>query len=348
MIEFKHDIEQVFLFLDRSCNLNCKYCFQKHFDKTPNLQINPDVLKFLKYLRQKNNFIVTLYGGEFFNNPNSISVLKQIGDMGIRLEVISNGKLLNDELINLFNKYKVCLNLSWDGQNSIYTRNYNFFDKNTDLFLKLKTVPRINSIITKYTYPLDIIKDVEVISNKYKEIYNQDVRFHLNMLFNNGLSEEMQDIDINRIYNEMYEVTKRYIDDKFNNKTTLITNCLDPILLRNAYDYYVNSKGELKDSFKCMDGKVNLTLDILGNLYECCDFKTKLCTIYDTYDTYYDKLQCKERDQRCNNCEVVGFCCGFCKLIPEEFKEWHCKVRKSFLKGIMDALNNEYNSRNRS
>lgn len=106
------------------CNLSCEYCFEKSGRKT--FIMSKEILEkgidlLFKNAKKTNSKRVNilLFGGEPLMQPK---VIKQIFDYGLKLEeltdikftsdIITNGTLMNDEIFELFKKYKDKVRLS--------------------------------------------------------------------------------------------------------------------------------------------------------------------------------------------------------------------------------------------
>ena len=166
-------IDRACISLNSRCNLKCIYCHFAEKKNNPDAKMNefsPDEAKVFcanLYLYIKSNnldhFKLGIVGS---GEPLlSFAVLKAIVDYFfnsdirdvIKLYVISNGTLLNEEIVGFFYNHRdiVELDISLDGSPEINLRLRGFYP-NFDVYKKyFKEMPRINAVVTK-----------EIIKNK--------------------------------------------------------------------------------------------------------------------------------------------------------------------------------------
>lgn len=118
------DIQAVNVCMSETCNLKCSYCFFHGgtFDKSGAKMISFDTLKDAYHMIQKYSKTglktIGFYGGEPLMN---FSVIKQFVEYvndrndSISWGIITNGTILNDEMISFFNKYRFYVSVSLDG-----------------------------------------------------------------------------------------------------------------------------------------------------------------------------------------------------------------------------------------
>ncbi|WP_238915816.1 radical SAM protein [Clostridium sp. YIM B02555] len=117
------------------CNLNCKYCYENSQRKSKTIKKTYDIEKIIKSIEREGEPFV-LFGGEPLLMP--ISDLETLFEIGLkkfgRNQIQTNGILINDRHIELFNRYNVDVGISIDGpdelndlrwQNSIKTTREN-------------------------------------------------------------------------------------------------------------------------------------------------------------------------------------------------------------------------------
>ena len=97
----------IVVFLGKKCNLNCIYCVQ-HKDSITNIDYgdNTDyVIDFINSICNNHDFYISVgfYGGEpllYFQKMKKITEKTTANEY----RVISNGKELNNQIVNFFNK----------------------------------------------------------------------------------------------------------------------------------------------------------------------------------------------------------------------------------------------------
>lgn len=169
-------IDRACISLNARCNLNCVYC---HFAAKKN---NSEAKANEFSCQEVRSFCQNLY---FYIKDHNISLFK-LGIVGagepllsfsqlktmvdffdgsdlrdkIRMYTISNGTLLNDEIVNYFFNHKeaVELNISLDGDESINRRLRGSFPDLTKYLEKFGFMPKINAVVTK-----DVINNQDMV-----------------------------------------------------------------------------------------------------------------------------------------------------------------------------------------
>ena len=160
-------IDRVCISLNARCNLKCVYC---HFANKKNNgssklnefrveNINIVCTNIYKYIKENNIqfFKIGIVGsGEpllSFNSLRAIVCYFANSDLNkrVKMYVISNGVLLNDEVVEFFYKYKdiIELNISLDGDYEINTKLRGCFPDLTLYRKKFGEMPKINAVVTK-------------------------------------------------------------------------------------------------------------------------------------------------------------------------------------------------------
>lgn len=94
--------------ITHKCNLRCIHCYQEDYNKDLNLQeIKSIFYNYLEYLKVNNyKGHINITGGEPFLHPDFFEVLKLFDDNNISFGILTNGTLLNDEIMKKLIKYK--------------------------------------------------------------------------------------------------------------------------------------------------------------------------------------------------------------------------------------------------
>ncbi len=133
------------LVLGLDCNCHCSYCYQDIIkEKSSKLLRKKDLNRIVKYIRKqykKNPYTaITFFGGEPLLYMDDIQyLLVQLSDTPLYKRIFTNGFLLNQDIVNLFNKNHVAVFISNDGPDSYNTRGY-------DILRDYKKVRLLNQI----------------------------------------------------------------------------------------------------------------------------------------------------------------------------------------------------------
>ena len=332
------NFDTIYLMLGFDCNASCKYCLQKGIQKSLSTEINEDIIDFISSFNNK-NFLVTFIGGEPLLYWDKIKyIVQKVHNKKVysKYRIFTNGLLLDNEKIEFLNKNDFNVSLSWDGINTNQTRSFDIFSMNSKI-LNIKNL-LINSILTKYSYPSDIIDGVIKINEKYKKIHGYNLRMHIEPFCDTGTcnQDSLNNMNYNKLYEEIYNLTTKVLN---NNGEDLIyqefiLDKLNKITNGLKYDPVISRGG-------CKCGWNHLNMDLQGNLYRCHNTIQLVGNINDTLDMYYKKLSqvdTRKRDTRCSDCEVRWLCQGGCKTVPEELEEKYCEVQKAYYIGFYKAL----------
>lgn len=109
--------------LGGQCNLHCKYCHCKRV----NYKLNRDIFKYIS----DNGFThITFSGGEPFLYWSIIKEVLEYFGTSITYKIVTNGNLLNSEIVETCNKYNVQCFVSYDGANNDSRDYYSFIEWN--------------------------------------------------------------------------------------------------------------------------------------------------------------------------------------------------------------------------
>ena len=117
---FKRNIESVFLMLGNECNLNCRYCLQHPLvDHKISHEINPDIYDFLEEVACGSADIINIqfFGGEpLLFKENIKTIVKEVTarEIPTTWSVLSNGKAIDEEYVELFKEHNFSVGISWE------------------------------------------------------------------------------------------------------------------------------------------------------------------------------------------------------------------------------------------
>lgn len=99
------------------CNLKCKFCFSKSGVPRKNELPTSEIKRIICQLKQESVSSFFLTGGEPTLHPDFIEIVNFISELGLDCFVLTNGTLLNSQLLNKIPK-SVYIVMSFDGINS--------------------------------------------------------------------------------------------------------------------------------------------------------------------------------------------------------------------------------------
>lgn len=91
--------------LTGNCNFRCLHCYIPEDARNSYMEYD-DFKQIVDQLINRGCLYVTLTGGEVFMHPRFIDMYLYLIKRGISVQVFTNGSLISDKIINLFEKYK--------------------------------------------------------------------------------------------------------------------------------------------------------------------------------------------------------------------------------------------------
>lgn len=317
------------LVVSNFCNFECKYCFlnEEHklrdnseFNAPSNMEFNV-AKKAMDYMidnvKKNGNSVLSVefFGGEPLMNWSLVKkVLDEYGvgekyGIEIAYTITTNGSLINDEMIDYFEKYNVLVIVSYDSPNSrerLVKNNKELNDILFPVFEKMKDRDidkSFNSVISRYTIEQLNYNDLIELAVKYN-IQNIGLILDLDVEL---LNSNVQLDDIVDLIIEAYYLGK----DKGINvtgyweKMYLQINNQDAVYFEKGYKACpaIGAKISVEPSgdifaCKCCPTKI-------GNIFESGDFLTS-----NGYVDYLNKVY-KNSDE-CGACDFRSFCSGVC------------------------------------
>ena len=88
------------------CNFNCKMCYVhlslERMRELGRLRTADEWVDMAHQAREMGTVWITLTGGEVLTRPDFAEIYSRISDLGMMVSVLSNGSLINDEIVELF------------------------------------------------------------------------------------------------------------------------------------------------------------------------------------------------------------------------------------------------------
>lgn len=97
------------------CNLNCLHCYQKE-DKNKYILPYDSILDLISFAKARECRIIILTGGEYFTYPYAYDLLHYLtSNSNFTLSVVTNGTVLNQQLISTLPRDRIKFSISIDG-----------------------------------------------------------------------------------------------------------------------------------------------------------------------------------------------------------------------------------------
>ena len=343
-----------YLKLGNECNFNCNYCSQGQIPRENKThKISQDVIDFLdKYLvdhKDKPKTILRLWGGEpllYFDIMQKL--LARYKDK-FEFTCISNGSLLNQEIVDFLNENNIIFALSHDGPVTESTRNIDIL-KNKEiksLFDSIKNRSILSLITSENPYIYKVFDYYKELG--YYDLFNISIVWMVN---HNGTINQrrLSEINIEEYKNGLRELITRY--EKHENKIGNYhqEHALIKSQLRHIF-YKVNiEKPELKCRNyirKCSTcgyyGKGSkLEFDIHGNVYNCHNSDDIIGHITEDTEIIEDKkkksLDNIKKEINCRDCAFQNICDGVCmNTVSDGDAKW-CELYKATFSVLLNYI----------
>ena len=329
-----NNFSSVRLELTSKCNINCRYCHNADFSNKPDDMSTNDIKSLVASLKQEYPIDkILLTGGEPLLNPDIINIIAYISSLGIKVDMVTNGKLLTKEKISAMEKAGLKrIRLSIDGfeehkKYRIGSDPYELWNlceyikKETNLNLVVHTVCSTHNVDT-------LIK----IYDKIVEIGVDRWRV-FDIGYSGDAAKYISEFDVSQYYERFIEniaqVIKKYFDQNMSDKLDIEVNgVFKTNLLGNVYDQFYSVDNEnlynhLMEGATCSYLYHQMTIRSNG--------KSTLCQYY--HDTIFDFSKynynatvaranpchtsegtMKLKDVlHCNNCKYVLVCNSGCR-----------------------------------
>ena len=216
------NIDEVHFEVTAKCNLKCKYCYAEPFEasSTDNFMKIETVRKMIDLLAgnsQKEHIEIIFHGGEpllqkpewFDDSCNYVAEKFNGKNKKYSFGLQTNNTLLNNDFVEIFNKHKIKIGVSFDGTEEIHNKfrgGYSKTQKNIKLLENNKLFSGVITVISHHNF--------DKISEIFQEFQKQGfTHFSINIasaVGNGQFSEPLTSEQIFSIYKQVYENLLRY------------------------------------------------------------------------------------------------------------------------------------------
>ena len=299
------------IYLTNSCNLHCPHCYMMAGEPNGNELTTREVKEILRAYCNNGGVDVKLTGGEISMRSDLLDIIDYGYSLGLHLELLTNGTLWSQDLVNqVANKISV-VQISIDGyseEENAKIRGKNNLEKalyTVDMFAKAKVKTRI--AMTAYYSP-DLACKAQFYADFANSIKTQYKDYDLDVVIATGLLPgrygnltEKESDDYFRIMNEVnsrYTCCHNFEDQGFisrHKSRYILNNC--------SYGFLsIASNG---DVFMC---------PIVSALKPVANIRTDSLQKIMEISNYAHSLSHTENLHPCNTCELKYICGGDCRI----------------------------------
>ena len=328
------NIHTVFLMLGNKCNFSCRHCIQEPQNDNFNLELSDkckEYLMFLANLKPRGQKLrIQFWGGEpllYFDFIEQF--VQQFKDYDrFAYSIITNGSLLNAEMVEFFNEHDVSVALSNDGPHTDRIRGVNVLEDKVfvDLFMKLK-YKSINTVLTAINQ--DLYANWQYFDEKCPDVYN-----NIELLIHSwDYPNDIFDFDLEQFKNQLEKIVVKAKEDTVNGVWSRELEFLN-IYRNRIIDVVKKTDRKLEQIANCGQVTNVMNLDLEGNIYQCHNNNT----IIGNTDDYYEDILKRYTDSLqvvfnyCQNCEFLSICSGGCPIeLLDATREKFCEIRKTLI-----------------
>ncbi|MFW6007779.1 MAG: radical SAM protein [archaeon] len=324
----KFTITNVQLVITDSCNFKCNYCFENHSPKRISTKHFFDALKYIiNHSNEKT--IINLFGGEPMLEWERLIIpmfkfLKENNYVG-QTSIITNGSLLNEEIIDTMIDNKMNIMISIDGNYKVQSTHRISNDTVQDYYNIIKNIKyltekkKYDKLEARLTYTEETLP---YLFQSFKFLYNIHFRkiqlyhkYDIKISDNSILREQLRKIFI--FYSKHKGMNVFFINrilhfilypEKYNRHE--LPNC-GIVNDKENISYSVNTDG---DYFTCHHFNASNPLYSkfnIGNIENGLDFNA-IDKLSVDYLIKTNKKQYLEREEKCSNCKMYNLCSGIC------------------------------------
>lgn len=299
------------LYLTNSCNMRCPHCYMSAGKANENELTTDEVFNILRAYKQNGGVDVKLTGGEIALRPDLFEIIKYGANIGLHVELLTNGTLWTKENIEKVVPYITVVQISIDGydeEENAKIRGKGNFQKALDAIHHFAIAgAKVHVAMTAYYSP-----DLSEKANSYAE-FARDLKekykdYDLEVFIATGLlpgrygkfsqKEEEEYTAITQGIYSRYQGCQSFVDEGFigrHQSGLILSNC--------SYGYpTIASNG---DVYMCpIISATNVVANIrttpLGDIMDICN--------------YAHSLSETKNLEPCNHCELKSICGGDCRI----------------------------------
>lgn len=312
---------QLHIYLTNACNMRCPHCYMSAGVKFSNELSTDEIINLLHNFKQYGGTEVSFSGGEVCTRKDLYSIVKCAFDEKLKINILSNGTLWSNELIEQIAPLVTKIQISIDGYNeeeNAKVRGHGNFQK------ALTTVDRfINcGVYTEIAVTPLYDKTLKDKYLKYAEFGRKLLKKYPRKLFNIRFSGDIMD-GRNLKFNN--EEKGEYLQNAENIFKACFGDVFDVPFIKFHREHGIQDN--------CAYG--NLSVAANGDLYFCADapvmkpFANLRTDAFETIMQYVQKAKKISNIQNlrpCNTCELMYICGGDCRIkYFDELKDGNIK-----------------------
>lgn len=313
--------------LTNTCNMKCKYCFEADLNSKPSFFLDINIIKKTidrVITTQKQEYMITFFGGEPLICYHTIFAAMDYAQKKARerkcyvnYNILTNGTLINDEIIEQFNKRCVYTFFSFDGAKEIQDKyrigkdgvlSYSIVSKNIRKFIESrKNMLSDDNMAIRMTVTNELIPQLTETYLKLRDdMHCKKITFAL-VSADDSKEYAIGQNDLGALREQYLELADIYVQEIKQGESH---NRFFESIVKNIF------KG-IKKQYFCDCGGRYIAIGADGDLYPCEGFleckEFKLGNIItETVCNDSGSIQSVEENNFCKNCWAKYLCGGSC------------------------------------
>lgn len=302
--------KQLHLYLTNGCNLHCPHCYMFSGVKRDNELTLTEIKYIIHNFSKMGGNSITLSGGEVTTRKDFKDIIECAYDHKLRIRVLTNGVLWNEELISSIATKIEAVQVSIDG----YSEESNSIIRGHGNFIKsLKTVESL--INYGISTEIAITAPFSIIANDEADKYTAFCKDLLNRY--NGKNFKM------KIAEQLIEGRKIHLTDNESYQYTQYINKIKSSIngWKSELESFIRTFGKKEIMDNCMYGV--FAIDAVGDVFLCSrvsslkpigNIRAMSFKEIFSYSKKAQELSKIDNFRPCNNCELRYICGGGCRI----------------------------------
>lgn len=297
------------IYLTNKCNLRCKHCFMYATDTLENELTYDEIIELLNKSKKGGCEKVIFTGGEVLLKDRFIDILQHAHNLDLYVQVLTNGILWTEDLIEIASNYIDEIQISIDGFNeevNSLVRGKNTYQQ------AIHTIE--NFIKRKKVFVSVIITPLYELLEKYKDAY---IKFALDLIKKFGNEKFLV------IFGKGLLDGREIISNKEKNKwmAKCVEEIYEEIYPNSSLNTFIVNHKNNRIYMNC--GYGGLTVNSNGNFYFCGRIYEVKCYGNIRNEEFNEILKKRKLARKksgvdnivpCNKCDIKYICGGGCRV----------------------------------
>lgn len=298
--EQNHQIYSVIFEITPCCNFNCVHCYLCNHHDYKELSYD-DVIRIIDILYEKEVLFLTLTGGDIFTRKDFVDIYLYAKKKGFIIELYTNGSLINEEIISVFEQYPPLL-----VDISLYGSCEETYKKVTGVIGAFSKV--LKNIELLLAAGIRVSLKAPVLNLYYDELPQiKKIAENFSIPFRTGFEvfPAIDNDDSVQNYGVPLADSIKYEFQEFMER---------PRTFGEEGDYDVVNLLKEKPLFRCKLGRASCAIDFNGNMCPCMSFRhVGVPVTFENFDeiwnsfSQYPKMRASS-NYKCLSCKAYDFC----------------------------------------